>query len=91
MDFIGVVEKALGKTATKNMLPMNNAELKTTYASVKKLHDATGYEPKIKVEVGIPRFVEWYTWFHSRTLDEVNKATLLHEELHRKSSYYTQE
>ena len=60
MRFIGAIEKALGRTAQKNMLPLQDGDVPDTYADVDTLADWTGFTPKTSIEDGIGRFVAWY-------------------------------
>ena len=64
MHMIGILEKALGKTAEKNMLPMQAGDVPATYADVDALTDAVGFKPETSIETGIGRFVEWYRSFY---------------------------
>jgi UDP-glucuronate 4-epimerase len=67
MDMIGTLEKALGQEAVKIYRPMQPGDVTTTYADVSKLAALTGYSPKVKLEDGIPRFVEWYRQYYGRS------------------------
>lgn len=60
LHFIGLIEKALGREAVKEFLPMQPGDLEVTRADVSALRAATGYVPQTPVEVGIPRWVDWY-------------------------------
>jgi UDP-glucuronate 4-epimerase len=60
MAFIEVIEKALGKQATKNLLPMQPGDVYSTYADVDDLMRDVGFKPGTPVEEGIERFVQWY-------------------------------
>ncbi len=60
MDYIEALEKALGKTAKKEYLPLQPGDLPDTYADVKELVDEFGYKPSVSVKDGIQRFVDWY-------------------------------
>jgi UDP-glucuronate 4-epimerase len=60
MDYIGALEKALGKTAQKELLPLQAGDVPDTYANVDDLVDQFGYKPATTVEEGIGRFVAWY-------------------------------
>jgi UDP-glucuronate 4-epimerase len=60
LDFIGVLEESLGKKAQINMLPLQPGDVLETYANIDALQKAVGYQPTIPIQVGIPRFVEWY-------------------------------
>lgn len=64
MDMIGVLETALGREAQKVFKPMQPGDVTETYADVSKLHALTGYAPKVTLEEGIPRFVEWYRGYN---------------------------
>ena len=61
MDFIGAIESALGKKATKVLADMQPGDVPRTFASTEKLHDLTGYSPSVSVEEGVKKFATWYT------------------------------
>ncbi|MEO1281663.1 MAG: NAD-dependent epimerase [Pseudomonadota bacterium] len=60
MDFIECIEKATGKTATKNYLPLQPGDVPATYANLDALTDAVGFKPSTSIEDGVQRFVDWY-------------------------------
>jgi UDP-glucuronate 4-epimerase len=60
MYFIQTLEKALGKTAQINMLPMQPGEVLTTYADIDKSFNDLNFKPKTSIEEGLPKFVEWF-------------------------------
>jgi UDP-glucuronate 4-epimerase len=60
MHFIGCLEKALGREAKKNFLPMQPGDVPNTYAGVDDLVAAVGFKPSTPIEEGVARFVEWY-------------------------------
>ena len=64
MRYIELIEETVGKKAIKNMLPMQQGDIPASWADVDALTDATGYTPRTPVEVGVPRFVEWYREFY---------------------------
>jgi len=64
MDMISTLESALGREAIKIMKPMQPGDVTATFANVSALHALTGYDPKVKLEDGIPRFVDWYRSFY---------------------------
>ena len=64
MEMISTLEQALGREAVKRFVPMQPGDVTTTYADVSKLAALTGYAPKVALEEGIPRFVEWYRGFY---------------------------
>ena len=57
---IETLEKALGRTATKHMMPMQMGDVPATYADVEALTQDTGFTPATPIEVGVERFVKWY-------------------------------
>jgi len=58
--FIELIEEGLGKTATKNLLPMHPGDVAATYADVDDLTAAVGFRPNTPIEVGVARFLAWY-------------------------------
>jgi len=64
MDFISILENELGRTAVKDMMPMQDGDVPATWADVSSLKQTTGYSPSVDLEEGIPRFVEWYKSFY---------------------------
>jgi UDP-glucuronate 4-epimerase len=60
LDFIFAIEKALGKTANKELLPLQAGDVPDTYADVQDLADLFNYKPATPVEEGINHFVKWY-------------------------------
>jgi len=66
LDFIETLEKALGKVAKKNFMPMQDGDVVSTYADVSGLIEDFDYKPDTSLEVGIVKFVKWYKEFYSR-------------------------
>jgi UDP-glucuronate 4-epimerase len=64
MEMITTLETALGRKAEKIMRPMQPGDVTATFADVSKLHQLTGYQPKIMLEEGLGRFVAWYRDFY---------------------------
>jgi UDP-glucuronate 4-epimerase len=58
-DFVATLEKLLGKKAIVNNVPTPESEPLITYADISKARKLLGYEPKVMVEEGLRRFVEW--------------------------------
>ncbi|GAA4882826.1 NAD-dependent epimerase/dehydratase family protein [Flaviramulus aquimarinus] len=65
MDFIGGLEKEMGEEATKNYMPMQDGDVKVTYADASKLHKETGYKPTTTLEAGLHKFINWYKSFYN--------------------------
>jgi UDP-glucuronate 4-epimerase len=64
MDYIGAIEKRLGKTAEKNLLPLQPGDVPDTWADTQALADDVGYQPSTPIEVGVNNFVDWYLEFY---------------------------
>lgn len=64
MRYIEVIEECLGKTAEKNLLPMQPGDVPDTYADVEDLVADVDYRPNTPIEVGVKRFVDWYLDFY---------------------------
>ena len=60
MDYIGTLEKALGKSAIKNFMDIQAGDVPATNADVSSLEEYVNFRPKTSVEEGVKRFVEWY-------------------------------
>ena len=59
-DFIAAIEEATGKTATRNMMPMQAGDVPATWADASLLQTLTGYKPQTNVRDGVQAFVDWY-------------------------------
>ena len=60
MDYIAALEKALGKKAEKEFLPLQAGDVPETYANVDDLVEQFNYKPATAIEDGINSFVSWY-------------------------------
>ena len=60
MRFVETVEAAVGRSAIRTMLPMQQGDVPRTFAAPDLLHALTGFTPTISVEDGVQRFVDWY-------------------------------
>ena len=65
MDFIGLLESAIGKTAQKEFLPMQAGDVKATYADTSALKAWVGFKPHTPLNEGVEKFVNWYRQFYS--------------------------
>jgi UDP-glucuronate 4-epimerase len=59
-ELVRLIEEALGKKATIEVLEPQPGDVSTTYADITKAKEMLGYQPKVKMEEGIRRFVQWY-------------------------------
>lgn len=60
MSYIAALEKALGKKADMELLPLQPGDVQDTYAEVSDLAEQFHYQPSTQVEQGIANFVAWY-------------------------------
>ncbi|NJA89624.1 NAD-dependent epimerase [Rhodocyclus tenuis] len=66
MDFIETLEAALGRSADKRFLPMQDGDVPATYADTRRLDAWVGFAPKTSLATGIGRFVDWYRAYIGR-------------------------
>jgi UDP-glucuronate 4-epimerase len=64
LDFIATIEKATGRKAKMNMLPMQKGDVEATYADIDALSEAVGFSPSTPIEEGIARLVAWYREYY---------------------------
>ncbi len=60
LDYIGALEKALGKKAEMKLLPLQPGDVPDTYANVEDLQAQFDYKPTTQIEDGVARFIDWY-------------------------------
>jgi len=60
IDFINLIEKTLGITAKKKLLPIQPGDVEKTFADIKESKKDLNFYPKIKITEGIPKFINWY-------------------------------
>lgn len=65
LDFIQALEDAIGKKATKNLLPMQPGDVPDTYADVSDLASEFGYKPATSIKDGVTAFVKWYKGYYN--------------------------
>ena len=58
-DLVAEIEKALGKKAIKEYVPLQPGDVERTYADVTKAINELGYYPQTKIEDGLAKFVTW--------------------------------
>lgn len=64
LEMVEIIERLIGRTAKKNFLPMQPGDVHETYADIQPLQDEYGFSPKISLETGLQRFVEWYEIYY---------------------------
>ena len=71
LDFISTLERTLGRTAMRQLLPMQPGDVPATFADTRALTDWIGFAPHTPLEEGVQRFAAWYqAWQIRRTRPE---------------------
>jgi UDP-glucuronate 4-epimerase len=65
LDYIAILERALGKKARLEMQPMQPGDVKATYADTTALQRAVGFAPATPLETGLQRFADWFRSYHA--------------------------
>ena len=66
LDYIAALERALGKKARLEMKPMQQGDVKSTYADTTALAGAVGFAPSTPLEQGLQRFAVWFRQYYGR-------------------------
>jgi len=64
MHFIRVLERALGREAEKELMPMQPGDVVETYADIDDLAGDVGFRPATGIEAGLAKFVDWYREYY---------------------------
>lgn len=64
LDFIGCLESTLGMKAQKELLPMQDGDVPTTFADTQALNDWVGFAPATPIEHGVRQFTDWYRSYY---------------------------
>lgn len=64
LDMITVLEEALGRKAEMDLLPIQPGDVRETSADITAIQQDLGFDPKTKIEQGIPKFIHWYKQYH---------------------------
>jgi UDP-glucuronate 4-epimerase len=62
--FIELLEQACGRKAIKEYLPLQPGDVEQTYADITSAQADLGFEPRMTIEEGLPRFVSWFRDYH---------------------------
>ena len=66
LHFIELLERELGRKAKLAMKPMQHGDVKETYADIAASERDLGFKPATPIDIGIPRFVEWYKAYRGK-------------------------
>ncbi len=88
---IKCIEKSIGKTAIKELLPIQPGDVSETHADIKKAKELLGWEPKIDIEEGVKNFVSWFKAYYpgivsGTTMEDVAVPETTANALHPKVS-----
>ena len=61
---VSLIEAATGRTAIIDPQPMQPGDVKDTFADISAIERDHGYRPTTSIDVGVPRFVDWYRDYH---------------------------
>lgn len=64
LEYIALLENALGRQAIRQLEPMQPGDVKATYADTARLRAATGFAPSTPLATGLARFAEWFKRYH---------------------------
>jgi UDP-glucuronate 4-epimerase len=67
MEFIRTMEDATGKKARLEMYPMQQGDVKVTYADTSALQKSCRYAPSTKLKDGIAQFIHWYKQYYNES------------------------
>ena len=63
---IALIEQACGREAIRNLMPMQPGDVRDTYADISAIQRDLGFQPTTSIDVGVPRFVDWYRSYHKQ-------------------------
>tara|TARA_Y100001958_G_C21213743_1_gene539243 strand:- start:509 stop:1471 length:963 start_codon:yes stop_codon:yes gene_type:complete len=64
MEFISVLENAIGREANKIFMPMQKGDVYETFASIEKIQKYTDFRPRKNLQDGLVEFVDWYKSYY---------------------------
>jgi UDP-glucuronate 4-epimerase len=71
LDYIGALERALGKKAKLEMKPMQPGDVKATYADPTALRAAVNFAPSTPLDAGLARFAAWFKQYYDHDQGEL--------------------
>jgi UDP-glucuronate 4-epimerase len=66
--YVALLEKHLGRTARIELLPLQPGDVLNTCADASDLARATGFQPRIELDDGLGRFVDWFLDYYARPI-----------------------
>lgn len=71
LSVIALIEQYFGRTAKKDLLPMQPGDVPATFADIAELNAAVGFSPSTPIEVGVKRFLDWYSDYTARRAEPI--------------------
>lgn len=66
-QFVATIESLMGKSAHKNLLPMQPGDVVSTYADMQELNTDFDFQPNTSISLGLEKFVAWYRQYYQIT------------------------
>ena len=60
MEYISVIEEYLDRKAKVNLQPMQQGDVRATFADIDDINAAVGFKPTTSIREGIPKFIKWF-------------------------------
>ena len=64
MDVVRLIEEKLGKKAEIKFLPMQPGDVPESFADIDYSYEKLSFQPKVSINEGVPKFIEWYKGFY---------------------------
>jgi UDP-glucuronate 4-epimerase len=64
MEYINVIEENLGRRAKIDLQPMQQGDVRATFADIEDISQAVGFRPITSIKEGIPKFIEWFREYY---------------------------
>jgi len=64
LDFVGILERLIGKKAITELAPMQPGDVPESFADITASTRDLGYQPKVSISEGLEHFVHWYRAYH---------------------------
>ena len=64
LDYIATLERVLGRSTAKNLLPMQPGDVASTYAATDRIRAAVGFSPSTPLEEGLRSFAAWFRHYY---------------------------
>ena len=64
IDYLNLIQKYLNLKAKIKKMPLQKADIKKTHSDISYLKRYTNYKPKVSIEVGVKKFIDWYLKYY---------------------------